>query len=202
MSITPVQTSAPGAFNGSLTASTTLTGVTAGNTILLLAMHADTAGTAPNLSASDAQGSYSADVDASSGGGVARTKIFRLANANAGTHTISVTASSGLAANSEGAVVALEVPPVVLDQSNTAGGNSTTPSVAATAALSATGELAIAGLLEVNMSVGGGTFPPDGRTRNIHLTRHRAFQRGGRGLSNFEQQCRRWGQLGNIDNER
>ncbi len=164
MSLTPVQTSTPGNFGGSLTATTTLTGVTAGNHIIVVAMHGDTVGTAPNLSASDAQGAYAVDVDAASGGGVARTKLFRLTNANAGTHTISVVASSGAPANSEGAIVALEVPPVILDKSATGGASSTTPSAGPTAALAGTGELVIAGVFHVNMSVGGGTFPPTGGT--------------------------------------
>ncbi len=162
--VAPVQTSAFGAFNGSLTATTTLTGVTAGNHIIVVAMHGDTVGTGPDLSCSDAQGAYSVDVDAAAGGGVARTKLFRLTNANAGTHTISVVASSGAAANSKGAIVALEVPQVMLDKSAIGGASSATPSAGPTAALTGTGELVIAGLFHVNMSVGGGTFPPTGGT--------------------------------------
>lgn len=163
MSITPVQVSTPGSFNGSLTTTTTLTGVTAGNHILVAAMHGDTGGTGPSLSASDAQGAYASDVLVTELG-VATAQIFRLAAATAGTHTISVVASGGLAANSEGEIVAFEVPPVALDQSNTGGASSTTPSVAATAALAASGDLAIAALFHVNMSSGGGTFPPTGGT--------------------------------------
>lgn len=160
--MTPVQTSTPGAFGGSLTASTTITGVTAGNTILVLAMHGATDGSGPTLSASDAQGSYTADVTSGSGGGVARTVCFRLSNAASGSHTISVVASGGAAANSIGEVVAIEVPPCVLDQSNIAGGTGTAVSVTATAALAGISELAFAALFHVNLSVGGGTYPPTG----------------------------------------
>jgi hypothetical protein len=164
VSITPVQVSTPGAFAGSLTATTSLTGVTANNHIIVAAMHEDTAGSAPTLSCSDGQGSYGADVVASSGGGVAYTALFRLANASAGTHSISVVASGGTAANSKGAIVAFEVPPVVLDQSSTGGSVGTAVSVAATATLAASGDLAIAAVLHANLNSGGGTFPPTGGT--------------------------------------
>lgn len=162
MSLTPVQIGTPAAFNGSLTATASLTGVTQGNTILVIAMHGATDGAGPTLSASDAQGSYTADVTSGSGGGVARTVIFSLANASAGSHSIAVVASSGAAANSKGEVVALEMPPCTLDQSSIAGGNAAAISVAATASLADAGEFAIAALFHVNLSSGGGTYPPTG----------------------------------------
>lgn len=163
MSLTPVQISTPSGFGGTLSASTTLTGVTAGNTILVVVTHGDRGGNSPSLPVSDGQGSYTADVTTTAGGGVARVVIARLANANAGTHTISTTASAGTAAQSIGEIVALEVSPVTLDQSNIAGGTTgTTPSVSATATLAGTGELALAGLYFDGLSAGGGTFPPTG----------------------------------------
>jgi len=164
MSLAPVQISSATSFGGSLSAAVSLTGVTAGNHILVIAMHIDAAGSSPSLSCSDSQGSYSADVDSSNGGGASRTTLFRLANATGGSHTITVTASSGLASNSSGEVIALEVPPVALDQSNTVGGNAAAISVAATATLSASGDLAIAALSHINLNAGGGTFPPTGGT--------------------------------------
>lgn len=157
-----VQISTPGAFGGSLTASTTLTGVTQGNTLLVVAMHGATDGSGPSLSASDSQGTYNIDVASTSGLGVARTVIFRLPNANSGSHTISVVASGGAAANSIGEVIALEMPPCALDQSSVSGGSGTAISVAATAALSGANEFAIAALFHVNISAGGGTYPPTG----------------------------------------
>lgn len=157
-----VQISAPAAFGGGLTASPSLSGVTAGNTILVVAMHGATDGSGPSLSGSDSQGSYSIDVASTSGLGVARTVILKLANAAAGSHAISVVASGGTPANSIGEAIAIEVPPCVLDQSNISGGNGTAISVAATAALAGTNELAIAALFHVNLSSGGGTYPPTG----------------------------------------
>lgn len=160
--MTPVQIGTPAAFGGSLTATANITGVTAGNTILVIAMHGATDGAGPTLSASDAQGTYTADVTSSAGLGVARTVLFRLSNATAGSHSIAVVASGGAAASSKGEVVALEVPPCVLDQSSVSGGNGTAISVSATAALAGTNELAIAALFHVNLSAGGGTYPPTG----------------------------------------
>ncbi len=164
MSLAPVQISTPSNWAGSLSATTTLTGVTAGNHIILLAMHGDLGGNGPTLAASDAQGSYGIDVLSAGGLGVARTVAFRLANATAGTHTIVCTASTGTGANSVGTTVAIEVPPVVLDQSSVAGGASTAASVSATAALSTTNELALAAIFHGALLNGGGTFPPTGGT--------------------------------------
>lgn len=159
-----VQASTPSNWAGSLSATTTLTGVTAGNHIILLAMHGDLGGNNPSLSCSDGQGAYSVDVLSGGGGGVARTAAFRITNATAGTHTIVCTASGGTTANSVGTTVAIEVPPVVLDQSSVAGGSSAAASVAATAALVATNELALAAIFHGALLSGGGTFPPTGGT--------------------------------------
>lgn len=163
MSVTPIQVSTPGGFGLTLTATTTLSGVTAGSTILAVVTHGDRGGNSPSLPVSDGQGSYTADVTTTAGGGVARVVIARLANAVAGTHTISTTASTGSGAQSVGEIVALEVPAAVLDQSNIAGGSTgTAAAVTATAALAGTNELALAGLYFDGLSAGGGTFPPTG----------------------------------------
>jgi hypothetical protein len=162
MSLTPIQVSTPGAFANTLSASTTLSGVTAGNTIIAVVMHGDRTGGNVALPVSDGQGSYTADVTTTAGGALARVVIARLANAVAGSHVIGCTVT-GTAAQSIGQIVAFEVSPVTLDQSNIAGATSgTAASVSATAALNGVGELAIAGLYFDNMSVGGGTFPPTG----------------------------------------
>jgi len=163
--VAPVQISTLSNWGGtSLSATTTLTGVTAGNHIILLAMHGDLGGNGPTLSASDAQGSYAIDVDSNLGLGLARVTMFRLANANAGTHAITCTASTGTTANSVGTTIAIEVPPVTLDQSNIAGGNGTAVSVSPTSSLAAVNELAVAGIFANNLLTGGGTFPPTGGT--------------------------------------
>lgn len=164
MSLTPVQISTPASFGGTLTATASLTGVTAGNHIIVVAMHGDLGGNSPSLSCSDSQGSYPSDVLSGGGGGVARTQLFRLAAATAGTHTISVVASAGTGANSVGEIVAIEVAPVALDQSSVIGGTATAVSVPATASLSGTGDLAIAALWHGALNSGGGTFPPTGGT--------------------------------------
>lgn len=164
MSLVPIQISTPSNFAGSLSATTTLTGVTAGNHIILLAMHGDLGGTGPSLSASDGQGAYSIDVLSAGGLGVARTVAFRLAAATSGTHTIVCTASGGTTANSVGTTVAIEVPPVILDQSSVNGGSSTAASVAVTAALATTSDLALAAIFHGALLNGGGTFPPTGGT--------------------------------------
>jgi hypothetical protein len=163
MSLTPVQISPAGAFGGHLTATTTLNGVTAGNTILALMLHGDRSGSSPTITVADGQGTYLVDVTAGFGG-VTRASAVRLANATAGTHTLVATANSGTAAQSNGWLVALEVPPALFDQgnSNGSGGGTTAAAVAATAGLAGAGELALAGLYFDNMSVGGGTFPPTG----------------------------------------
>lgn len=172
MSLAPIQISTPSNFAGSLSATTTLTGVTAGNHIILLAMHGDLGGSGPTLSASDGQGAYGVDVLSGGGGGVARTVAFRLTNAAAGTHTIVCTASGGTTANSVGTTVAIEVPPVILDQSSVNGGSSAAASVAATAALHTTNELALAAIFHGALLNGGGTFPPAGGTGSYTSLAH------------------------------
>lgn len=73
-----------GSSGGTQTGS--LTGVTAGNTIVVFLANYSTAATA---ACSDGQGSYTADVD--TGSNLIRSQSFHLANANAGTHSIAVT---------------------------------------------------------------------------------------------------------------
>lgn len=164
MALTPVQISVGAAFSG-LTATDSLTGVTVGNDILVVVTHGDTGGSGPSLACTETQGgTYTLDVDANGGLGTARCQIWHLPTATAGAHNISVVASSGVAGNSIGRIICLEVPPVTLDKSNTAGGAASAVAVAATAALAASGDLAIAGMLQVNLSIGGGTFPPTGGT--------------------------------------
>jgi len=161
--VSPVQISSFATYsNLSLSASVTLTGVTAGNHIILAVGHFDLGGTSPTVSVSDAQGVYHADVSVTSGG-AAFAGLYRLTGANAGSHTITATFSSGTTANSEGAIVAFEVPPVVFDQGNTGIGNSTTPNVSATASLLTNSDLAIAVLCDVSLG-SGGTFPAIGGT--------------------------------------
>jgi len=161
--VTPVQVSSPGHFNGSLSTSVTLTGVTANNHIVVAVSHGDLGGSSPTISVSDGQGSYSSDLVVNSGG-AATSALFRLTAVNAGSHTITATASSGSPSNSEGAIVAFEVLPVAVDQTSTNGGNNATPSVAATSSLANISELAFAVIWHGALNSGGGTFPPTGGT--------------------------------------
>lgn len=160
MSVSPVQISTSTSFAGTLSATTTLTGVTAGNTIVVVTMHVDLGGNSPVISVTDGT-VYTTDATVGSGG-ASKAQISRLAAVSGGTHTIVVTASTGTASQSKGRVIALELPPVVLDEINTGGGSGTAASVAATATLAGIGELAIAGLYYDSIASGGGTFPPVG----------------------------------------
>jgi hypothetical protein len=108
MSIALVQTSAYVKFVGTLSVGTTLTGVSSGNTLILIVAHANYSATnaANVISATDAQGSYLIDQETT--GGRFSCDIMRLANANAGTHTVTATANYGTAANSFGGLVLTE----------------------------------------------------------------------------------------------
>jgi hypothetical protein len=103
-----VQTSAVSYFAATLATSTTLTGVTSGNTLILLVTHANFSANNGStiISASDSQGTYG--IDQESGGARYSCDMMRLPSANAGTHTVTATANYGTAANSFGQMVLTE----------------------------------------------------------------------------------------------
>lgn len=163
MTILVVQTSTVGIFNGaSLQATTTLTSVVAGNAIIAICGHADFGGSGPSISCNDGS-AYNTDVNFNELGG-STVYIGSLYAVGAGTHAVVATASSGLAANSWGGVIALEVSGLLtngFDQSATGGGNSTGPATsAATGALAQANELIIACLAAADLR--GSTTPPTG----------------------------------------
>jgi hypothetical protein len=157
------------AFNAAVTRSATITGVTAGNTIIALISSVDTNGSVRSLSSlSDGQGSYT--TDASQSGNGCLCVVASLFNANAGSHTVSVTLS-GAGAFSYGYMYVVEVAGIgtsdSFDQSAGTTGNSLTMSTGATGTLAVANEIAFA----INGTIAGGAgtynYPPTGFTQ-IH----------------------------------
>jgi hypothetical protein len=160
-----VQTSTAGLYGGtSLTATATLNGVTAGNTLIALVGHQDFGNNNYTMAVSDAQGSYSPDAYLiRSSNGRPSAGVFSLFTANAGTHACSAVASLGTVGNSFGALVLQEWSGLsALDQaaSNSAGGT-TTPTSGTTATLAQNNDV-IFTILSSNSTQAGGTFPPTG----------------------------------------
>jgi hypothetical protein len=91
--------------------------------------------------------------------------VFRLSNANSGSHSPTVTASAGTPSDSFGFVCAIAVSGLSaspLDEVATNGANSTnTPASGTTLALAQPNELIIAAV-DMTGSMAGGTFPPTG----------------------------------------
>jgi len=106
VAIALVQKSTVGEFAGTISAACTLTGVTSGNTLLLLVSHANFDATGGGVTASDAQGAYSADQEIE--GSRYSCDILRLSLANAGTHLATLQRSFGTGANSYGQAILTE----------------------------------------------------------------------------------------------
>ena len=106
MSIALVQKSSVGQFAGTISTTCTLTGVTSGNTLLLISSHANFDSTGGGVTASDGQGAYTTDGEI--GGTTFTCDILRLAGANAGTHTVTVTSKFGTAVNAQGQAILSE----------------------------------------------------------------------------------------------
>ena len=135
-----VQISAPGTFLGTASATTTLSGVTAGNTIIAVISHVDTLGGAPTFTLADGQGTYAQDAFAKNiANGAAGALIGSLFNATSGTHVLTATASSD-ATTSQGFLIAAEFAGLAngRDQTSTATGDSQTPSTTPTGSLANT----------------------------------------------------------------
>ncbi len=102
-----IQTSSIDKFTASLTASVTLTGVVAGNSIIVLVSHANYDFDGAGCSVSDGT-AYSLAVRQSFAN-ASTAEIFYLHNVASGSHTITATALFGTAGNSNGQMVAIEV---------------------------------------------------------------------------------------------
>ena len=166
MSIAIVQVGAGVSSSGSsLSQAITLAGVTAADALIAVVGHEDGGSTNPNVSGSDAQGSYTQDIWVARGN-QASAGIYSLFNANAGSHTLTVTASSGTAANSAWNVNILEVSGLGTtdsfdaSSSNTAN-TSTTPTTGSTGTLAVASEFVIT-CAQGNQGSTGGTSPPTG----------------------------------------
>ena len=151
-----------GVFNGSLTATLSLTGVTAGNAVFCLVGHYAYDGANPTFTITDGT-SYTQDSAAATAG--KQAIISSQLNASAGTHNVVVTASSGNPANSEGAIQLVEFSGVAtsgaFDRTATVTATNTAPNTGVTPTLRSTGQLVLAALA-TNASGTGFTSPPTG----------------------------------------
>jgi len=149
-----VQISTARNWNNSATPTTapSLTGVTALNDLVLLVVVITyVAGTtAADLTASDAQGSYSQDCAEpyySIGGNLALAAIFRLKQANSGTHTVTVTTTNGSASYGWAQLVEVSGDAnAAVDTTAVNSGSSTTPSCGPTSALAQANEIAFSAI--------------------------------------------------------
>ncbi|HUD11982.1 MAG TPA: hypothetical protein VMS08_06230 [Candidatus Saccharimonadia bacterium] len=163
MAIALVQKSTVGEFAGTISAACTLTGVTSGNTLLLLVSHANFDATGGGVTASDAQGAYSADQEIE--GSRYSCDILRLSLANAGTHLATSTAKFGTGANSYGQAILTEWSGLsALDQvaGNSSAASTGPVSTGATAALATSSDLAVSIACAGAAETGWGT--PSGYT--------------------------------------
>ena len=184
MSISVVQKATGVSSSGSsLSVSVTITGVTAGNTLIAVVGHEDAGGSNPIISVSDGQGSYTADQQ-NNRGFQTHAGIWSLFNANAGSHTITATASLGTAANSSWSINVIEVSGLGTSDSYDTGNNnsantSTTPTSGVSAALAQGSELVVT-CLTGNTGLSGGSYtaPPSGgnNTPFIAIYAHPASQ--------------------------
>lgn len=154
-----------GAFNQSLTAHATLSGVASGNALIALVSHIcfDSAGAA--VTVSDGSGSYASDSNNADGFGDTRSLIARRSSVSAGSYTATATAGSGAAGSSYGAITLIEVSGLVASPFDKQAGNgnfSTTPATSPTSTLSQANELLLAVLAIYQTTVTGLTFPPIG----------------------------------------
>lgn len=168
-----VQVSTKGAFSNNTTASATLTGVTAGNTLLAVVTHHNNQSNGAGTTVSDGT-AYTNDLfKAGSGGdsGAFSLEVFRLDNAGAGSHTATTTASFGT--TGYGQIILIEASGLIAsptDATVSSNGNSTHPSSGTTATLAQSVELAIAVMTTDASSVAGETNPPSGWTSNYNDT--------------------------------
>lgn len=147
-----VQQSSTTFFFGDNTAkSVSLTGVTAGNSIIVCASLYIYGGGTPTVSASDGT-AYSTDVShvISAGSDRPIAGIMRLHNVSSGSKTITVTIGGGISAgNCNGSIVAYEVSGLANaapDKTATGGTTSTTPATGSTGTLTQANNFAIAAL--------------------------------------------------------
>jgi hypothetical protein len=165
MAISVVHT-ATGTFSGSLSATATINGVTAGNMLIVVISHEDSGGGVSFFNISDGGGTYTQDYwAASSGGGAVSIAGAHRKAATSTNYTVTVTARTGTAANSNGAIALLEVSGLsdaCFEQYAATGGQSTGPdSSGATSTLSMSNSLVVAALSTIQ-GFTGLTFPPTG----------------------------------------
>jgi len=153
------------AFNGSLSATPSLTGVGSGHALILLNSHVDLGGGTPTFTYFTSGVTWTQDSAANSTGGACGASIASTLNVGGGSYSASVTANSGTAANSEGTATLVEVSGLftssALDQQVAVGGNSTTPATGNTSALAQQSEIIFA-IMTFGSSFTGLTFPPTG----------------------------------------
>jgi len=170
------QSAASGWTGGSLTASWTLSGVTAGNLLVLAHGHSDTSNPNATVIVSDAQGTYTQDMFVRANSSLA-VCAASLPNANAGSHTVSAVYQSGTPADSFGAGILLELSGVAtssyVDTSTPVSGSASTGtgplSTSATGTLQAANDLLIAIIIHSAASAGA-TVPPSGYTEAYGMT--------------------------------
>lgn len=128
MAIAIVQTTAKQTGNGVTTLNFSITGVTAGSTIFVpLVTFTGTFG----ISVSDAtDGKYTRDFTHANGNSC--VSLYRLDNASAGSHSITIDHPSGGIYIKTCAIEASSSGPLLMDTNSVAGGSSTTPSSGAT----------------------------------------------------------------------
>lgn len=167
MTIAIVQTGSTGDFNrASLTATSTFgSSTSSGNSILLVGWHNDFGSAGGSISVSDGT-AYTLDQNNPHGAGIITTFSASRINTLGGTTAVTATDSGGLAANSGGRVVALEVSGLnAFDSAHSvaATGTSTTPSVGPSGSPLTNPSLIIATFSGIS-SMAGATTPPSGFT--------------------------------------
>lgn len=162
----PVQI-ATGLFSGSLSATATLNGVGSGHMLICTVAHVDAAGGSPTFTITDGS-TYTKDVTQNSSGGASGIVIARRDSVSSGNYTVTVTAQSGLAANSNGQITLSEWGTMLAggpDQTSSGNGVSTGPmQTGTTAALTGSNDIVIAVLQWGTGDQTGVSQPPSGFT--------------------------------------
>lgn len=163
MTIAIVQ-SVTAVFSSSTSATATLTGVTAGNDIIVVVNHGDFGSAGGATTVSDGT-SYTQD-DGFLLASAYFSGIFSLDSVSAGTHAVVATCSAGTGANSYGAICAYEVSGLTaspLDQATTPGHSlsSTTPAVGPSGTLAQANEIIFTAVISSGTTTGI-TWPPTG----------------------------------------
>jgi hypothetical protein len=148
----------------SLSSTVTLTGVVAGNAIILHILHQDYSHNAGTYTISDGSSTWHQDAVSTITGATYDTIIASAYNVTSGTHTITVTRSAGTTTDQYGNLVATEYSGLAsggFDQKAIANNSGTAVSTGLTPTLTQASELLTCGLT-MGSTGAGGTYPPTG----------------------------------------